>query len=174
MSKKLITVILCLEFAFNISALANNTDDASSQVPATQEDITSENMIPRGERPVMPPDMANGQRPAMPRGETRTEETTPPESVYNDEENPSISQDAKNNNVEDPNIKNFGLGPRGDMGNLSQEKVGVAEDDKTTQETNKTPNGIEDFVKTYSTPIISVILLVFAFIFVSFYKRKQY
>ena len=47
----------------------------------------------------------------------------------------------------------------------------------TDQEQNaeeKAENIILTFVKTYSTPIISVVLLAFAFVFVIFYKRKSY
>ena len=36
------------------------------------------------------------------------------------------------------------------------------------------PKGFSGFIKTYSTPIISVILLGLAFIFVIFYRRKNY
>ncbi|MBR5614631.1 MAG: hypothetical protein IKW64_04940 [Clostridia bacterium] len=36
------------------------------------------------------------------------------------------------------------------------------------------PTGFLGFVKTYSTPITSVILLALAFIFVTFYRRKNY
>ena len=38
----------------------------------------------------------------------------------------------------------------------------------------KAENIILTFVKMYSTPIISVVLLAFAFVFVIFYKRKSY
>ena len=59
-------------------------------------------------------------------------------------------------------------GGRGNMGM----PPGMTEQEQSTEE--KTENKILTFVKTYSTPIISVVLLAFAFLFVIFYKRKSY
>ncbi len=49
---------------------------------------------------------------------------------------------------------------------------GMTEQEQSAEEISE--NKILTFVKTYSTPIISVVLLVFAFVFVIFYKRKSY
>ena len=38
----------------------------------------------------------------------------------------------------------------------------------------KASGGISDFLKEYSTPVTAIILLILAFIFVIFYKRKNY
>ena len=48
----------------------------------------------------------------------------------------------------------------------------MMEQEKSIDET--VGNKILTFAKTYSTPIISVVLLAFAFVFVIFYKRKNY
>ncbi|MBQ6846126.1 MAG: hypothetical protein IJO61_03245 [Oscillospiraceae bacterium] len=49
---------------------------------------------------------------------------------------------------------------------------GMTDQEQNTEE--KAENIILTFVKMYSTPIISVVLLAFAFVFVIFYKRKSY
>lgn len=66
--------------------------------------------------------------------------------------------------------RNMGTPPSGDMqggfpGNMQSNS-------RQTQEAE--PMTFGSFVKTYSTPITSVILLTLAFIFVIFYRRKNY
>lgn len=39
---------------------------------------------------------------------------------------------------------------------------------------NEQPTGFAGFLKTYQTPVTSIILLLLAFVFVVFYKRKHY
>ena len=62
---------------------------------------------------------------------------------------------------------------RGNMGGFRGEMPpDMTEQEQSAEE--KVENKILTFVKTYSTPIISVVLLAFAFLFVIFYKRKSY
>lgn len=44
----------------------------------------------------------------------------------------------------------------------------------SSNENNNEPITFTGFVKEYQTPIISIILLAAAFVFVKFYKRKNY
>ena len=57
---------------------------------------------------------------------------------------------------------NMGTPPFGNMQNYNQQS-------QAEQHT-----GFLGFIKTYSTPITSVILLILAFFFVIFYRRKNY
>ena len=62
----------------------------------------------------------------------------------------------------------FGGGIPGGMGGFS----GNMQSGQNTEV--QQPAGFLGFVKTYSTPITSVVLLGLAFIFVIFYRRKNY
>ena len=42
------------------------------------------------------------------------------------------------------------------------------------QNTTEQPTGFWFYAQKYFTPVISVVLLILAFVFVIFYKRKQY
>lgn len=55
------------------------------------------------------------------------------------------------------------------IGRFSGNMQNPNQNTKTEQET-----GFLGFVKTYSTPITSVVLLILAFFFVIFYRRKNY
>ncbi len=72
--------------------------------------------------------------------------------------------------------ENMGMPPdmtnREAMGELSGK---MPPDMEIQEEGEQAPKSeILEFVKEYSTPIISVVLLSFAFVFVIFYKRKSY
>ena len=60
-----------------------------------------------------------------------------------------------------------GMGGRGSFG-------GMMQPGQNTPETESTPMTFTGFLKEYQTPIISVILLALAFVFVIFYKRKRF
>lgn len=71
--------------------------------------------------------------------------------------------------------------PQGGRGNMGTPPYGgmrggfpgnMQNNNQQTQETE--PMTFLGFIKTYSTPITSVILLALAFIFVVFYRRKNY
>ena len=103
----------------------------------------------RGERPMpsgeMPP-MANGEIPETPR--TPNENNTPE------------NWQRPNGNMEFGGRGPFGRGfNENEMQNPTQE-VGLKEE--------------VNFFEEYFTPILSVVLLVLAFIFVIFYKKKSY
>ena len=53
-----------------------------------------------------------------------------------------------------------------------QMSPGMTEQEQSTDEISE--NKILTFVKSYSTPITSIVLLLLAFVFVIFYKRKNY
>ena len=147
--------------------------------------------MPSGEAPpelpegMIPPEMPNGEMPPkLPEG------MTPPE-MPNDEMPPQINgqanaenqqqsgQSSSGSNAENTTATEGNTNPNaigrgeGEMGGFRGEMPpGMTEQEQKTEE--KAENKILIFVKTYSTPIISVVLLAFAFLFVIFYKRKSY
>ena len=104
----------------------------------------------------------------------------------NDANAPEISEQMPNGAPESPQGggDNMGMPPMGDMQNGGMSRQGMNNGQMPdgrfmgnnfngqTQEAE--PMTFLDFVKTYSTPITSVILLAFAFVFVIFYRRKNY
>ena len=189
MIKKILPIILCLMLVFGISVSATNTQGDTP----TENNQTTEEMPNRQERPQgggrgnmgIPPEMPNGEMPPkLPEG------MTPPE-MPNDEMPPQINgqanaenqqqsgQSSSGSNAENATATEGNTNPNaigrgeGEMGGFRGEiPPGMTEQEQKTEE--KAENKILTFVKTYSTPIISVVLLAFAFLFVIFYKRKSY
>ena len=72
-----------------------------------------------------------------------------------------------------PNMQNGGMSRQGmNNGQMPEGRFMGNNFNGQTQEAE--PMTFLGFVKTYSTPITSVILLAFAFVFVIFYRRKNY
>ena len=90
----------------------------------------------------------------------------PPQS----ENNAKIPDDGEMQNPDFPPDMQNGEMPFGDMEGFPGDMPDFG--GWTTQE--EQPMSFMSFLKTYSTPVTSIILLIFAFIFVIFYKRKNY
>lgn len=157
MIKRILPIILCLCLIFGINAMALNPDyDTNADTPAVSEEIPVQE---EGRMHGGPGDMAghhpDGENapddkvPDMPNGDMM-----PPEGVENGEKN---------------KFPNESLGMGDEIVNDD-----IKNNNENTEKISEEQNGIIEFIKTYSTPVISVILLMFAFIFVKFYKRKNY
>ena len=179
--------MLSLCFLFSISAMAENegtvSDNNNSQ--AVQEMPMQGGEIPQGGQRGTPPQMPNGERPQganrgsqMPQGEfaqSQNAETSNDEVALPQNENNQDVNEIPENNIQNPDDVSEQNGQQnrqfpGDMqggfhGNMQNSN-------QPTQETE--PMTFGNFIKTYSTPITSVILLALAFVFVSFYKRRNY
>ena len=171
MIKKILPIILCLILVFGISVSATNTQGDTP----TENNQTTEEMPNRQERPQgggrgnmgMPPNMPNGEMPPQMNGQA------------NAENQQQSGQTGSGSNAENDTATEENTNPdriqrgEGNMGGFRGEMPpGMTEQEQNTEE--KTENKILTFVKTYTTPIISVVLLAFAFLFVIFYKRKSY
>lgn len=140
--------------------------------PELPEGMTPPEM-PNGEMPpklpegMTPPEMPNGEMPPQMNGQANAEnqQQSGQSSSGSNAENTTATEGNTNPNA-------IGRG-EGEMGGFRGEMPpGMTEQEQKTEE--KAENKILIFVKTYSTPIISVVLLAFAFLFVIFYKRKSY
>ena len=154
-----------------ISVSATNTQGDTP----TENNQTTEEMPNRQERPQgggrgnmgIPPEMPNGEMPPQINGQA------------NAENQQQSGQSSSGSNAENTTATEGNANPdriqrgEGNMGGFRGEMPpGMTEQEQSTEE--KAENKILTFVKTYSTPIMSVVLLVFAFVFVIFYKRKSY
>ena len=188
MLKKVIPMVISLCLICSISVMAENTnvtDDETAPAAAEQ--------MPQGERPSggrggMPPmggmpqgefappeGMNGGQRPSgnftpsqnsgefvppQNNGTNRNTETTTPQTDGElSAENAQMPGDNPQTNGQMPG----GMG--GFPGNMQNFNGQIQEEQ---------PAGFLGFIKTYSTPITSIVLLGLAFIFVIFYRRKNY
>ena len=105
--------------------------------------------------------MAENENPASERNMPQVSEQTP----QGIEENP---QPGNGNMRTPPNMSNGEIPPEG-MGRFPGDMQ-----NNNQQNQQETPMTFLGFVKTYSTPITSVVLLISAFFFVIFYRRKNY
>ena len=160
MVKKIIICALMLILTVSIVAFGANEETpqqpAEENIQMPREEFNQEGRM-RGERPMpsgeMPP-MANGEIPETPR--------TPNENgeISQGENNTTENWQRPNGNMEFGGRGPFGRGfNENEMQNPTQE-VGLKEE--------------VNFFEEYFTPILSVVLLVLAFIFVIFYKKKSY
>lgn len=185
----------------NISVLAADTaNDAPAEQPVTNDGAPMQGGGRQGGggRMGMPPDrnMNNGEPPQMPDGEMPTPPdgafppapdgtTEPPqgEESIQSESNGQLQKPEENNTADTASQaadESASRPQRGDMpGNMVGQENGFGgmpsdmQANEAVAETD-TSGGIVGFLKTYSTPITSVILLALAFVFVLFYKKKQY
>ena len=189
MIKRIIPIILCLILVFSISVSATNTteDTIAENSQATEEfpqrqgrpqgggrgNMGTPPEMPNGEMPpelpegMTPPEMPNGEMPPQMNGQANAEnqQQSGQSSSGSNAENGTATEENANSDRIQRGEGNMG-GFRGEM------PPGMTEQEQSTEE--KAENKILTFVKTYSTPIISVVLLAFAFVFVIFYKRKSY
>ena len=199
MLKKVIPIVVALCLIFSISVMAENEIPASEEmVPEVSEQISQgAEEQPQGVRVNMgtppsgdmqgrtPPTMPNGKIPreGMNRGQKPSGEITPPQNAEVDSavnvpqstpaaketaEN-ATSTDEQNNHDTEENPQFEGRMPGGMQGGFPGNMQNNNQQTKDAE-----PMTFWGFVKTYSTPIISVILLAVAFIFVIFYRRKNY
>lgn len=190
MLKKVIPIVLSLSLIFSISVMAENEGVIND---GTTPELTQE-MPMQGGQQGTPPQMPNGERPQggnrmgqMPQGdftppqnnETNSAETPLQENnVPRNEGNQGVNtapESAPENNSQNPNNAGGENAPQdrqfpeGMQGGFPGEMGNNIQNAQTEQQT-----GFVGFVKAYSTPITSVILLMLAFVFVFFYKRKNY
>ena len=198
MLKKVIPIVILLCLIFSISVIAEN------EMPTSEDTVTEvSEQMPQGaeERPQgvrrnmgtppsgamqgrTPPNMPNGEMPqgefTPPEGFTPPQnagEFAPPESSKNNAE--AVTPPA-NENVTTENKQTQGNGTESNQTPGRNQQFGgmggfpgnMQNFNGQTQE--DAPKGFLGFVKTYSTPITSVVLLGLAFIFVIFYRRKNY
>ena len=201
MFKKAIPIVISLCLIFSVSVMAENTSAVTDGSAAGASQQMSQGERTQGERGNMgmPPsgDMQGRTPPNMPNGEMPQGEFTPPESFTPPQnagefappessknnaeavtppanENVTTENQQTQENGEDANQtqggnQQFGDQMPGGMGGFSGNMQSF---NGQTQE--NAPKGFLGFVKTYSTPITSVVLLGLAFIFVIFYRRKNY
>ena len=178
MLKKVIATILSLCVIFSVSVM---TVTAASE---TQRGRGLGEMSPIGQRPsgdfappegFIPPEgefapPQNSGEFTPPQGEesSNTETTAPQTDTGATEENQQVPENSKESGQMQGGNSPFGgempEGMNGFPGNMQSGQNTAAEQ----------PTGFLGFVKTYSTPITSVVLLGLAFIFVIFYRRKNY
>ena len=156
-------------------------------------------MPPRGDmQGRTPPNMPNGE---MPQGEfTPPEGFTPPDGEFTPPQNAGeftpLQNDVKTNGTEatESNV-DAGIAEKNQQTQENGEQSGQTQGGNQQfggqmpggmggfpgnmqnfngQTQEEQPKGFLGFVKTYSTPITSVVLLGLAFIFVIFYRRKNY
>mgnify|MGYP003290343475 CR=1 FL=1 len=199
MLKKVIPIVILLCLIFSISVMAENEISTSEEtVPEVLEQIPQgAEEQPQGDRgnKGTPPsgDMPDRTSPTMPnaktpregmnRGQKPSGEVTPPKNtefgntekvsqstsaVEESAENETSTDEQNNHNTEE-NPQFEGRMPGGMQGGFPGN---MQSNSGQTQEAE--PMTFGSFVKTYSTPITSVILLALAFIFVIFYRRKNY
>ncbi len=186
MLKKVITITIALCLIFSISVMAENAQ-GNENIPNTSSERPMRgdfdpSKMPQGD--FDPSKMPEGFTP--PNGKftpsQNTGEFTPPESSKNNAEavtppanenvtteNQQTQENGEESNRTQGGNQQFGgqmLGGMGGFPGNMQSFNGQTQEDA--------PKGFLGFVKTYSTPITSVVLLGLAFIFVIFYRRKNY
>ena len=191
MLKKVIPIVISLCLIFGISVMAENEIPTSEEtVPEVLEQIPQgAEEQPQGDRGNMgtppsgdmqgrtPPTMPNGKIPreGMNRGQKPSGEVTPPQNTEKVTQSTSAveeseaSTDEQNNHNTEENSQFEGRMPGGMQGGFPSNMQNNNQQTKDAE-----PMTFWGFVKTYSTPITSVILLALAFIFVIFYRRKNY
>lgn len=126
----------------------------------------------RGEMPqppegMIPPDMADGgniEPPAFDSGQTPPRNGVLPE--VSDTDDTAENGTAEDGTAQNPDRAMGGM--RGGMGANSPEAV------ESTAPLAETADEPQNVVEEYFTPIVSMILLAAAFVFVIFYKRRMY
>lgn len=200
MIKKLIPfILLCLLFGVNAYA-ENENPTPQAQGEATEGRMPEgERGRMGGGRPGGMPDMQNGERPTSPENNGNMPNERPEETQKNEnqampsenesgnapENQPNQNQNSENNSSggekeeknppeafenenggenseENPENKTF----EGERGQFS-ENFGERRDMQTENEK-------KNFFEEYFTPVIAMVLLLGAFVFVRLYKRKSY
>lgn len=178
MVKKAAVIILSLCLIFCISVMAETANENSNaDTSAPSQDMSNMGIPPEMQSGEMPPGGNRGGQ--MPEGEftppqnteTNNAEGTAPQADGNIEETAQPPENSGENNQESGENTPFDGQMPGNMGDFNF-PGGMANSVQNTETEQAT--GFIGFIKTYSTPITSVILLLCAFVFVHFYKKKQY
>ena len=167
MFKKVIPIVISLCLIFSISVMAENTSAVTdgSAAGASQQMPQGEFTPPEG---FTPPQNAGEFAPPE-SSKNNAEAVTPPANENVTTENQQTQENGEDANQTQGGNQQFGDQMPGGMGGFSGNMQSF---NGQTQE--NAPKGFLGFVKTYSTPITSVVLLGLAFIFVIFYRRKNY
>lgn len=164
MQKKFFSVCLVLCLLTGITVSAENDDFSNPpEMPRQQgENRNRPENMPDDFRQNDMSDMENREKNGPP-GDNRRQ--NPPEEPgntnngSNENQNESNTDFSEDNNNKMPN--NDGMPPE------------IREHGEMQGETQQV-SGFSSFLKNYSTPITAVVVLLFAYVFVIFYKRKHY
>ena len=176
MLKKVIPIVLSLCLIFSISVMAENTQgnenipNTSSERPVRGDFDPSK--MPEGFTPpdgdFTPPQNSGEFTPPQSNESNNVEASVPETNEGVAEENPKGTENGEESGHTQSGNSPFGgqmpEGMGGFPGNMQSGQNAATEQ----------PTGFLGFVKTYSTPITSVVLLGLAYLFVVFYKRKHY
>ena len=166
MFKKVIPIVISLCLIFSISVMT------VTAVGEKQQGGGRGGMPPMGEMPqgeftpsedFTPPQNAGEFAPPE-SSKNNAEAVTPPANENVTTENQQTQENGEDANQTPGRNQQFG-GMGGFPGNMQNFNGQTQED---------APKGFLGFVKTYSTPTTSIVLLGLAFIFVIFYRRKNY
>lgn len=168
MLKKAILIFLSACLIFSITATAENIQETNGEIPQSVQGEAPSQMPPMGEMP----------RSGRPSGDFAPPQNNGAESAnaQQPQENAQHPQENAQHPQGDFNAQGGGQMPGRNPWNGGQMPNGFGGfgNMQNNQNTESQPKGFWGFVKTYATPITSVILLILAFIFVIFYKRKNY
>ena len=179
MLKKVITIILSLCLMLSISVMAENTvNNENIPAEASERPMRGDfdpSRMPRGN--FDPSQMPEGNfTPPQRRNDTEIQSAlqNADDVSGQNQEKGTHTNELPNQNMEkhpqtDEGQSQFGGEFPGGRGGFPGNMQNDAQNTQTVQET-----GVSGFVKTYSTPITSVVLLGLAYLFVVFYKRKHY
>lgn len=186
MIKRVVTIMLSLCLVFSISAMAQGIN---GEMPQGMPNMNGEppaggrggmGMPPSGEVPegftppsgdfappegFTPPENAGGAKTQNGGAVNNVSATTPPAENSANAQAPEITEETN----QMPGSMQFGGEIPEEMKEVFANMQGRNMNTQAEQE-----KGFIGFVKEYSTPLTSVILLIFAYIFVIFYKRKHY
>ena len=196
MIKKIIPVILSFSLLLCTNVLAQQETNASitQEAPSSNEFMQNDNRRPSANQlPSEPSEMPNGQANAPAYGEdapAQNQDTSNIPGNFNSGWNRNNTQTTQNIPTQSGNNENAGGQGFGNVQNMPQ-FGGQAPDfggnmgsgmngfpgnmqNGTQNEQQNQETGFSGFIKTNFTPVISAVLLVFAFLFVIFYKRKKF
>lgn len=190
MVKKITACVFFLIFTLSVFTytFAEPADDVSAATPTPQ---TEQNVPPQGSRDGRTQGNFGGQPPQMPDGNfgggqvpqtaqntdnassPQTSETPGdalPQSPSSQEQTSNTAEGTTSADIATPEEQNESAQPF-----MNNENGRMPDEGFNNQNTeNQIQPTFMRFVKEYITPIISLILLLLAFIFVKFYKRKNY
>ncbi len=176
MAKKYLMCILCVIFVFTLSTSVFAQPDTST---ATEDTVRSEQPMPGGMG-----GRGGGRQGGMGGGQP-PENMTPPENIEGMQkpdtapEMPEPPQGDKQFTApqegEASENAEMQMPDKGNRGNMMPDNVDFGNESRdTASESKQSANSFISFIQEYQTPVISVILLLLAFVFVKLYKRKSY
>ncbi|MBR2476645.1 MAG: hypothetical protein IKB50_00740 [Clostridia bacterium] len=154
--KKIFTIALCICLMLSVAVVS-----AEEVVTGEMPQFSGENMPRRGQ--FNPENMPQVERPQMPQNGEPAENPQPVQPVTPAE------------NTQNPQTPPEGNSQGGGQFGMQPPRGGAPwEQQQQQQPTETQPMTFYGFLTTYATPITSVVLLGLAFVFVIFYKRKNY